>query len=298
MKKKFLVMAMACMSLVSMANNAGVSSVFGNYRLSSVEYKETIGDYGSSLILNYENDKLVKVTESDSWGYVTHYTFDYSKIGENKVVMSCKDEYSSYDIELVLNEQGFVSKSYHSNGEWYEFTYNEDKRIECMKQHHEDGEIEITTMTYTNGDLVKVEENDGDSYQIAYTSGDVTLPIENIANLMYQCDWLWGIDLDEYNYVHLAGLLGMAPAHLPVSIREDGNTQDFTWKLNENGTPVECSFGYRTYRYDWNINTTGIDTASQKKSMDNGGYYNINGQKVAYLTNGIYILGGKKVVMK
>lgn len=298
MKKKFLAMVMACMSLASMANNAGISSIFGNYWLASVEYKETGGDYSSSLVLSYENDKLVKVTESGSWGDVTHYTFDYSKIGENKVVMSCKDGYSSYNIELVLNEQGFVSKSYHNNGEWYEFTYNEDKRIECMKQHHEDGEIEITTMTYANGDLVKVEENDGDSYQIAYTSGDVTSPIANIANLMYKCDLLWGIDLDEYNYVYLAGLLGMAPAHLPVLIKEDGDTQYFTWKLNENGTPVECSFDYRIYRYDWNINTTGINAADQKKSIGNGEYYNINGQKVAYPANGVYILGGKKVVMK
>ena len=301
MKKKSLIIALSCISLVSVADNVGVNNVFGSYLLSNVEYKESFGNYGSNLVLSYENDKLMKITEKTTWGSTTDtsvYTFDYSKIGENKVILNCNEGNLNYNIEMTINEQGFVSKSYHSNGEWYEFTYNDDKRLDCMKQHHKDGEIEITYMTYTNGDLVKVEENDGDSYQIAYTSSTVTLPIENITGLMYECDWLWGIDFDEYNYVYMAGLLGVAPAHLPVSFRGDGDMQNFNWELDENGLPVECSFGYRTFRYYWETNTTGINTAKSKGNANNADYYNMSGQKVNCPTKGIYIVDGKKVVIK
>ena len=233
------------------ASNVGVSNIFKDYLLSTIEYKETWGNDGWTLFLSYESGRLVKVTKNTYSGYKTDYTFDYSKIGENKIMMSCHEEDLDYSIEMILNEYGFVSKSYHSNGEWYEFTYNKDKRINCMKQHHKDGEVEITYMTYTNGDLVKVEENDGDLCQIAYTSRNITSPIKNVASLMYKCDLLWGVDFDEYNFVYMAGLLGMAPAHLPVSITRYGGTEDFEWILNEDGTPAECSFDYRIYKYYW-----------------------------------------------
>ena len=301
MKKNFFIIVLSCISLVSVADNVGVSNVFGNYLLSNVEYKESDGNYSSNLILSYENDKLIKITEKTIWGSTTDfsvYTFDYSKIGENKVILNCSEDDFNYSIEMTINEQDFVSKSYHSNGEWYEFTYNDDKRLDCMKQHHEDGEIEITYMTYTNGDLVKVEENDGDSYQITYTSNTVTSPIENIAGLMYKCDLLWGIDFDEYNYVYMAGLLGIAPAHLPVSLREDGDVQEFKWELDKKELPAECSFDYRTFRYYWDMNTTGINTVNSKGNANNADYYNMNGQKVNNPTNGIYIVNGKKVVVK
>ena len=294
MKKKSLIIALSCISLVSVADNVGVNNVFGKYLLSNVENKESFGNYGSNLVLSYENDKLIKVTEKTTWGSSV-YTFDYSRIGENKVILNCSEDDFNYSLEMTINEQGFVSKSYHSNGEWYEFTYNDDKRLDCMKQHHEDGEIEITYMTYTNGDLVKVEENDGDSYQIAYTSSTVTSPIENIAGLMYKCDLLWGVDFDEYNYVYMAGLLGIAPAHLPVSLKEYGDVQEFKWELDEKGLPVECSFDYRTFRYYWDTNTTGINMAKSKGNANNSDYYNMNGQKVSHPTNGIYIVNGKKI---
>ena len=44
--------------------------------------------------------------------------------------------------------------------------------------------------------------------------------------------------------------------------------------------------------------TTGINTAKGSQFTVNGEYYNLRGQRVAQPTKGLYIVNGKKVVIK
>ena len=305
MKKTIILSIVLCHVLLThAANNAGVNNVFGKYLLSRVEYETS--KEGSSYVLDYENGKLAKITEyyyedGKDDGMAATYTFDYSKLDENKVTMHCKgddlDYGDDYRIEMTLNEDGFVSKAVCRNhGEWYEFTYNADKQLECMKQYWDDeDDVEVTRMTYSNGDLTKVVVDNEDIYQITYTSDKVSTPIENITGLMYDCDWLWGIDLDEYNFVYMAGLLGKAPAHLPISYSyNDGKYSDvyeFEWELDENCCPTKCSSGYEAYRYYWIENGIATNIAELQGNMGNStDYYTVNGQKISRPRKGINII--------
>ena len=44
--------------------------------------------------------------------------------------------------------------------------------------------------------------------------------------------------------------------------------------------------------------TTGINAVNGSELKVNGEYYNLNGQRVANPTKGLYIVNGKKVVIK
>jgi hypothetical protein len=43
---------------------------------------------------------------------------------------------------------------------------------------------------------------------------------------------------------------------------------------------------------------TGIEAIEGMKNVENGKFYNLNGQQVAQPTKGLYIVNGRKVVVK
>ena len=52
------------------------------------------------------------------------------------------------------------------------------------------------------------------------------------------------------------------------------------------------------YAFDFSVETTGINTLNVKRGTWNGEVYNLAGQRVAQPTKGLYIVNGKKVVIK
>jgi len=54
-----------------------------------------------------------------------------------------------------------------------------------------------------------------------------------------------------------------------------------------------------SFIFEFEGGTTGINTVEQPKgNFLNGEFYNLNGQRVAQPTKGLYIVGGKKVIVK
>lgn len=282
------------------------------YQLTAVETSDM--KYSSKLTLTYEDNRLVKVTETSSYGdgnpYSDWYIFDYNEIDKRHVTMIYQNEdWDKQYIDLYLNSDGAVGTVMYEDGEWYEFQYNSDKQLSRMIQHHEDGEIETTNMTYDNGSLVKVNGNDGDAYYMSYTSEETLIPIANKAGLMYNCDIFWGIDLDEFNYVYMAGLLGKAPAYLPIATR-DGNysTRHYNWNLDDNGIPTECSYNPDsrdiTYKYYWTKTETGNNNITDNtKAPTVKGVYTTSGMKTSCQQKGLNIIQfsdgtTRKIVLK
>lgn len=269
-----------------------------SYQLSTAEF---INDtFRSKLTLTYKDDKLINVTDKSSDRYYEYpsewYEFDYSQMDKQIVTMSYYWGNWAQYITLNLNSDGAVEKATYDDGEWYEFSYNSDKQLSRMVRHDEDV-LEITNMTYTNGSLVKVNENDGDAFYIKYTSEEVPTPIENKAGLMYKCDILWGIDLDEFNIVYMAGLLGKAPKYLPTAqYPNDGYETHYEWSLDNNGIPTECrckSFNSNDiiYKYSWTTTETGINTITDNADVPTiDATYTINGTKVKSQQKGLNII--------
>ena len=96
----------------------------------------------------------------------------------------------------------------------------------------------------------------------------------------------------------------------PTTFSENLNLYRFIASGNELKTPtvstlksLRCYFEYpsggnaRSFTIDEEGGTTGINAVNGEGFMVNG-YYNLNGQRVAKPTKGLYIVNGKKVVIK
>ena len=86
-----------------------------------------------------------------------------------------------------------------------------------------------------------------------------------------------------------------------------GNTNIFTYTVYDNATlyvPTDTEQLYQK-REPWNLffyivemDFTGIDDVKAESGEENGIYYDLNGRAVENPANGIYILNGKKVLVK
>lgn len=273
------------------------------YQLATAEFIDDT--YSSKLTLTYEDNRLIKVTEGSQYngnhGSSDRYEFDYSQLDKQIVTMKYYYENDIERIVLTLNSDGAAEKAVFDDGEWYEFYYNSDRQLNRMVRHDDDI-LEITEMTYDNGSLIRVNEDDGDAFYMTYTSVDTPSPIKNIAGLMYKCDILWMIDLDEFNYVYMAGLLGEAPAYLPLSTREHSKWGDdyvyhYKWELDNNGIPLTCIYNTssetysRIYKYSWNTVETGVNNIMTDTEVSSiNAKYSINGTKIDTTQKGINII--------
>jgi len=78
------------------------------------------------------------------------------------------------------------------------------------------------------------------------------------------------------------------------------NNNDFTLSANSAYLPAgfDGSSAPVFYLFGDGSETTGIDAVNGSRLMVNGEYHNLNGQRVAQPTKGLYIVNGKKVVVK
>lgn len=173
-----------------------------------------------------------------------------------------QDETFIYEMEIGSN--GFVKHCTETEEdgdlETWDFQYTAEGNINYMKRS--EGGNEVTTITYKDGDIIKVtevsedEDNETpDIYNISYTSATVTTPIENKGCLML-FDATLGIDMDEMEIAYYAGLLGKATKHLPLKIVCESSvggtdsfteTIDFKWTLNEQKLPTQLSMKSDNY---------------------------------------------------
>lgn len=187
----------------------------------------------------------------------TIYTFTYnptdastpgraeaqSPLAKANVVMTVTEGTTVTDqFYISLNEKGFARYAYQVESddteEWW-FEYTPSGQLAYMKRS--EGGNEVTRINYdASGDITKVSmrgDGSSDDYTIAYTNETTTTPIDNKGAIMF-FDECFGIDMDEFAPAYYAGLLGKATTHLPLSNVEDGETETFSWALNDNGFPV------------------------------------------------------------
>lgn len=145
-----------------------------------------------------------------------------------------------------LNPQGFIKYVLQVKDDgvdkWW-FSYNAAGQLIRMKRT--EGDNEVTTIKYTDGDITSVSMTSDDSdnaYTCTISYGDE--PILNKGGLML-FDKTFSIDMDEMYPAYLAGLLGYATKHLPVKnvSREEGSTytETFEWTLNDKGLPTSMT---------------------------------------------------------
>lgn len=173
------------------------------------------------------------------------------------VIMRVSDDYNYTVYYITLNENGFATHAeeyYSSNGreekdDVMEFDYDNDNHLVKFTQLYE--QPDITTITWKNGDITKVSfvegGNSSESWTLTatYTNAAHSNGIENKGCLMFY-DQIYGVDMDDMQYAYFAGLLGKAARHLPMSVteREDGDEYNvtFEWILNSNGFPTSMKY--------------------------------------------------------
>ena len=219
---------------------------------------------GATFTTN-EKGQLTKMV--DGTNTVTFEYGSFSPSNAHNFTVLMKDRDSQYpsegsDIYMELNSQGFVSYAYQVdvNGEdepdeWW-FEYNANGQLTRLKRSEGGDDFKIT---YTNGDITKVvqDEEDGDhrEYTINYTNTDFKTTVANKGCLMLFDDF-FQVDMDEMGVAYYAGLLGKSTKNLPMGYVEssmEGSssytyTETYHWVFNANNLPTK--FWRGDYDYD------------------------------------------------
>lgn len=206
----------------------------------------------------------------------TNITFEYGSFTPTRArnfTVLMKERDSDYpnegsDIYMEINKQGFVSYAYqvylgadNDTDEWW-FEYNNDGQLTHFKRSESGEDFKIT---YTNGDITKVNltEDDGDyrEYTIAYTNTQYKTAVANKGCVMLFDDF-FQIDMDEMGVVYFAGLLGKATKNLPMGYSEKGiegenpytYSEVYNWVFNANNFPTKFWSGdseYKAVTFSW-----------------------------------------------
>lgn len=192
-------------------------------------------EYPNALTKAGIANQSVKMTITEDTGGEQEETFIFNmEIGSDGFVKHCSEIEEDGDREL------------------WDFGYTTEGNLNYMKRS--EGGNEITTITYTDGNITKTstisEDAPGASseYNIYYTSDEIKTPLENKGCLML-FDATFGIDMDEMEFAYYAGLLGKATKNLPIRYTSKStisgivfeDTIYFSWTSNANGYPTKLS---------------------------------------------------------
>lgn len=246
-------------------NDGGSSTNFGPKNVFTGDLPKTIGE----STITYNSDGLLQEV-SNSYNKVTfEYPSQTKSTGSTTSVIMKNNDLNypedSYTVKFTIGSNGFASsalQTYADNStDTWEFRYNSDGQLNYMKRS--EGDNEVTTITYANGNIagVKIESEDKDepvySTSIEYTSEAQPNGIENKGCIMF-FDITIGIDMDEMDIAYYAGLLGRATKKLPLKkIERESDSNDtyttvFDWTLNTKGYPTKLSF--KDGEYDESVN--------------------------------------------
>lgn len=260
----------------------------------------TSESYGSKYVTTFEYDsdnRLAKVISDESV-----YTFDYSKLATKKFIMTRTDTYGgrveTIVTEMTLNDEGLVVKAIEiEDGEvdddYFTFDYT-DGYLTSYRQVSPD-EVEESKITYTDGVITKVENIDGESVTENETCSFEYDGILNAGGLLL-FDSLFDVDLDDFDYVGMTGMLGKAPAELPLkTTRTDlyGTESDiFAWTLDESGYPsklkISYEWGSESYEFLWS-QPSGIAIIEGDGNGEST-FYTIDGLPATPTAKGILIM--------
>lgn len=229
-------------------DNDGPAPVSGVETVFPMGVPESAGGYA---IKTNSNGQITEMSDEDETIRFEYGSF--SRATNFQVRMTVTDKEDPTDVMtlyLQLNDKGFVQyalETYSDSNdtdEW-RFTYNNDGQLLTMLRS--EGGNELTTITYTNGDITNVittDESEDTSdlpsapYLISYTNSTISTPIDNIGGVM-MFDETFGVDMDEMAPAYYAGLLGTATKHLPLVQKHRDTVANFVWTLNDKNLPVK-----------------------------------------------------------
>lgn len=313
MKKIFVLATALFLCCTAFAAGKGVSVAATN--VFSDKFLGTMSDgYEVSTLTYNSQSQLVSVKSVDgSWVETT--TFDYTGGTMNgtayDVKMVCSSPEETMTLYITVGDNLFATYVYQetvseydgNSTETWRFEYNSDGQL--VKMIRSEGNNEVTTITYINGDIVKVDVVDDDqgdySTNISYTNA-----VNNVSGIML-FDMNFGIDMDEMGIAYFAGLLGKPTKQLPVSrSRGDGDNESFTWTIDNNGYPSSLVDNYdgdvETLAFTW-TDCAGIESIASDSTKYPIEYYNLQGIRIEVPSNGFYIVKNSdgstvKVLMK
>lgn len=285
--KKFLLCAFAA------AISIGASAE--TMRLASITDITSWGGTDDVMKLEYDSEgRLIKASDDDSV-----YTIDYSDLAEKKIGLTHIDV-TDNDVtvfELALNDDGLVesAKEYFQGiiVASYAFGYEEGYLVNYKDIRGK--QVEETKLTYDNGVIIRQDYIDGESAKDNSSKIFEYNGVMNTGNLML-FDELFGVDMDEMEYVAMAGFMGKAPVQLPVKYTEiednESESGTYTWTLDADGYPVklENKVGYETDTmvFAWEADNAAVGSVLMDKNMDSV-FYSIDGHKVTLQSKGIVI---------
>ncbi len=241
--------------------------------------------------------KLMKVTD----GY-SEFTLDYANLSSNILTMTRVDKDGDTTLyEMTLNEEGNVVKVLeYKNGvldeDYCTFEYTEGRLTNYKQINSED--IEESVISYDEwGRLSKVEvtdnynETDKDVISYAYQkSVDYT-------QVGYLWDTFYGVDLDDMEWVAVAGYLGDRingiPTNITTTSKEGVESKHQDWDTDGYGYPIWITVSEDNESERYIINwysgpTINVETISAEKA-ESARFFSGDGVEVSGDAKGLVI---------
>lgn len=212
----------------------GPKRVFGNNQLKAME-RERNDRY------EFTYNEKGYVTKIHCIGYYTEdCIFEYNSDGI--IITRWRDGYLDETTSINIGKNGFASGLSRGTSE-YIFAYNDENQlINLTRNYIKEGEKKSKTMklTWKNSNIVQSTNwHSGENYTPTYISYSTptTDAIENVAGVM-EYDNGMGFEVDDFNLLYYAGLLGKGTKHLPQAWSCDGTGKN-TWTLDSAGRAIK-----------------------------------------------------------
>ena len=213
-------------------------------------------DIGGSVI-TVNSKGLVEKIDSKEYNWEVNFeykTTDTRNTGKTPdVVMTVNNEEGKKTFYMLIGSNGFVKHAYtidEGNTESEEkaltWDFDYDNEGHLIKTYYSQ-EKTTTTLKYEGGNLVEItktykdNENKKETYNVFYTSKNISMPMVNIGCLTFY-SLMMKIDIDEMEITYYAGLLGTSTKNLPQRIIDkNGDIKGiFEWSLNAQAYPIQC----------------------------------------------------------
>lgn len=271
----------------------GATTAFAASPKRLVSITETEYSNNEVTTLSYDSEGRLSSVED---GYST-ISIDYSNAANGKITMAYSSKYgnenATYDVtinELGLATAAVETDNYGDTNSW-EFEYSDGK---LMKITVIDGrDKEYTDITWEDDLITAYVETE--SYDSDISSA--TFSYSGVANTggIALFDDLYGLDLDNLEYLAMGGYFGAIPRELPTgaSYKDEDGTQSNTvvWELDAEGYPVSLSSPQdrnETTTFTWEADNTAVESISVDSNMPSK-FYTIDGRQVENPTNGLFI---------
>ena len=253
------------------------------------------------------DDQLTFVYHSETYGKFTYGSGDTESTGNDDtysptaadvaqgfVAIAATTEGNSYLKSITVTQKSFVSVTIGTT-EWVTFSYTAPVDFTNLS-----GVVSAYTVTGHSGSAI--------------TTDDVTTAAANTGLLLNAEAGTYaiplaatGTDLSTTNLLKpgTGAAVSAVDGKTRYVLAADGSTAVFK-KINAIAATVPVGKAYLEFdgdvpapslSFDFG-ETTGINAVNGEGFMVNGEYYNLAGQRVAQPTKGLYIVNGKKVVIK